>query len=1125
MLKNSIAIAGTICSVIIVLSLLCTDPLDTQSQTPSQKASVEIQPVVTKPDGKAYLTGEQVPVVVLLKYASAIDSLKIDFGDSIQNAFKIDTTTNNTIVKQLVVVYKQPGVKNIKASIKIKNTLDSKFDLKSISIGAVPMILNGKQILASPKQPCIDSSLLLLIQVIRYDTTTFGWYKNDTLMTNSTHKASDQLRFERLKKSDEGRYRCIVSNIYGADTSTFFILSFSLPQKPAILTHPQSQQSAAGSTVKFFCKATPPSVRYQWLRDGLVIGQEIMDSLILSLITLSDNNAKFKCRVSTTDTAIESNEAVLTVTELEQKPRILLHPLSTTVAKGEKAAFTVKASGTNISYQWQKNGTAIDSASSAAYETPAVTVSDNNARFRCRVSNTLGADTSNEAVLTIKIDAIEKPVIISQPVDITVTQGQEARFCLTASGKELKYLWKRNGIDISGAFDSTYAISVVTKDDNNSRFKCAVSNSAGLVDSREAVLTVEDTIVPPKIIKQPENKGILRGRTVTFTLEASGTDLSFQWQKNGIPIPEAKKASYTTPVLEKTDNMTRFKCIVSNSSGSQTSDEATLQVYYIDIKKQPVSLEVLVGQNALFSIEVESNPAAHYQWLKNGAVINGATAAQYSKQLVTLDDNTTEYACKVSLETIPFDTLSQSVKLLVKDSAIVITLHPADVGSKENETAEFSITATGSNLKYLWQKDGQNIGSNSPKLTLSAVKKGDNGKRIKCIVSNSTGSVNSNEALLSVYYIEILQQPKSPGTVVVGNSFSVSVDCQGNPQPRCDWRKDSISIGAALTLNVLSAKLSDAGNYQCRLYNDKGVEAYTNPIKVSVIDQAPRITQHPQNATAMVGSNVLFSVKAEGTNLKYEWIGLKNGPNSPDAQWNNVSKTDNGTAVFCRVSNSAGSVGSDTAYLTVQWSPDKISIAPTSLTITENDSLKLTATLPADKGNPLATLFYWYKNNSSIQTGNTVYKVAKAQISDSGSYFCAFTWNNQSQLAGKSNVVAVKVTEKNEPPVLKGRYYTLAINQGKDTFNAKTDFIVNDADDPNNTDNYKLVNDTIFPVGLKVTLATYDLVIENTMTAEQAKNVVIFQMRLYCIDKKGVKSNTYSQSFSALGPKPVQVPK
>ena len=68
---------------------------------------------------------------------------------------------------------------------------------------------------------------------------------------------------------------------------------------------------------------------------------------------------------------------------------------------------------------------------------------------------------------------------------------------------------------------------------------------------------------------------MVAGQTATFTVAANGTSpLSYQWQKSGKSISGAAGASYTTPATTSADNGATFTVVVSNSSGSVTSNPA-----------------------------------------------------------------------------------------------------------------------------------------------------------------------------------------------------------------------------------------------------------------------------------------------------------------------------------------------------------------------------------------------------------------------------------------------------------------------------------------------------------------------------------------------------------------------
>jgi hypothetical protein len=81
-----------------------------------------------------------------------------------------------------------------------------------------------------------------------------------------------------------------------------------------------------------------------------------------------------------------------------------------------------------------------------------------------------------------------------------------------------------------------------------------------------------------------------------------------------------------------------------------------------------------------------------------------------------------------------------------------IARQPVAVKTRAGGKASFQISANGSDLSYAWKRDGKKIArsSDSPKLFLSPVGKGENGDRISVIVSNDFGEAASKDAKLEV---------------------------------------------------------------------------------------------------------------------------------------------------------------------------------------------------------------------------------------------------------------------------------------------------------------------------------------------------------------------------------------
>jgi parallel beta-helix repeat protein len=83
-------------------------------------------------------------------------------------------------------------------------------------------------------------------------------------------------------------------------------------------------------------------------------------------------------------------------------PSISGQPVGQTVGIGQRALFTVAASGSApLSYAWSENGVAIPGATGASFVTAAVSASDSDSVFTVTVRNKLGTSTSSPASLIV----------------------------------------------------------------------------------------------------------------------------------------------------------------------------------------------------------------------------------------------------------------------------------------------------------------------------------------------------------------------------------------------------------------------------------------------------------------------------------------------------------------------------------------------------------------------------------------------------------------------------------------------------------------------------------------------------------------------------------------------------
>ncbi|MBN1980295.1 MAG: immunoglobulin domain-containing protein, partial [Chitinivibrionales bacterium] len=434
----------------IFLSLTCTDPLDPapNNEVVPSKVTVELEIPSINNKGQRYKVGDQVKVTVKVTYPKYVEQLTVTLGEPENPMNSIEepivSESSSPYKRDILITYSSAGEKNIVATVKLKEnpSVKTKEASDQITIGLQPFI-EGRLIKCSPSQISAGLPCTLSVNVTEYGTMTYLWEKDKSILSGIHEK---KLVITAATSTDVGNYRFIASNAWGGDTSTIFQLKITSNPKPSITLEPQDNELTVGKTALFTCKAAPSGVVYQWYRNGTLIDAANESAYFIQAVSLQDHNSKFKCKASNAEGFIESREAVLKVFSTDQEPQIVSHPQNVTVSVGEKAVFSIQATGTNLICQWQKNGTDVIGANKSTFEILQVTETDNNAKIRCKISNAINSQVSNEALLTVKaIDPQLKPQITAEPRDLEVNEGTEALFSVTATGKELKYQWKRNG--------------------------------------------------------------------------------------------------------------------------------------------------------------------------------------------------------------------------------------------------------------------------------------------------------------------------------------------------------------------------------------------------------------------------------------------------------------------------------------------------------------------------------------------------------------------------------------------------------------------------------------------------------------------------------------------------------
>src|SRR5262249_13623720 len=146
-------------------------------------------------------------------------------------------------------------------------------------------------------------------------------------------------------------------------------------------------------------------------------------------------------------------------------------------------------------------------------------------------------------------------------------------------------------------------------------------------------------------------------------------------------------------------------------------------------------------------------------------------------------------------------------------------------------TASFMVVAQSPTaLTYQWKHAGTNLtesahftGVTSATLTISNCGTNDAGSYV-CVLSNSSGKVNTPSAQLTVVVAPLVTTQPTPVVTTVGLPVTFSAVALGQAPLTYTWLKDGSPVTGqnSSTLSIAAALVSDSGKYQLAVTNSAG---------------------------------------------------------------------------------------------------------------------------------------------------------------------------------------------------------------------------------------------------------------------------------------------------------------
>ncbi len=406
----------------------------------------------------------------------------------------------------------------------------------------------------------------------RQNVNTFGFVNIGNTATQTGANTASLTISNFLIANAGDQYRVIVSNgVNPAATSD--VATVTIGDLP-VITSASSATFRATEASSFTVTATgTPTPVYlisgqpSWLSidttTGVLSGTPPADAVgTIPLTVFADNGGS------------ASQAFTLTITPANVAPSVTTQPAAIAVNPGQSATFSVAVAGTGpFSYQWRRNASPITGASGSSYSVANAQLG-NAGSYSVTITNSAGSIVSYSADLIVN----SIPGFTSQPRTQTALAGSVVTMSVGATGgTSFTYQWRKNGVAIAGATNSTLTLTGVTGADSGV-YDVVVTNALGNSTSSIAQLNVVTVPTAPTITASPATRTALAGTPTTFSVAASGAPApGYQWRKNGSNIAGANAASLTLSSVQAGD-AANYDVVVTNSVGSVTSASAGLQV-------------------------------------------------------------------------------------------------------------------------------------------------------------------------------------------------------------------------------------------------------------------------------------------------------------------------------------------------------------------------------------------------------------------------------------------------------------------------------------------------------------------------------------------------------------------
>jgi Ig-like domain CHU_C associated len=711
----------------------------------------------------------------------------------------------------------------------------------------------------------------------------YAWYKGPA--ESPTAVAGDSPSIS-VSVPSTTRFWVVVSGACGNSvTSAAGILSV----RPVINTPPAAQRVTKGTAATFSVAASGTYLTYQWYYSPSTPISGATAATFTTPALTSD--VSVWVRVRSENAYVDTTPVTATVCQ----PKAISVSQPSNVS-GSNVTLSVVSPDGNETYTWYR-GTSGDTSVSLGTGTSKLVAPDATTGYWFRSSGYGCTADSSTVTVTVCV-----PRISTQPSGTMINPGGTHRLSVSAVGTApLSYQWYAGGSPISGATQSYYDASPGT----DTSYTVRVASGAGASCYVDSASTTVQVCKLPSITAQPASVNTSQGASVSLSVGAAGTDLTYQWYERTAAGTNVAVTGATSSTSTITANGTRNywvrvtgRCGAVDSSLMKVSVPPTLPAGF--------TVYVRSGTSATFTLNATGNERS-YQWYQGSTPQPNGTGDTFTTPPLTAD---TSYWVRVYSGNAYADGGYYQAK--VCNARGISVYQPSNVSGA---SVTLSAATTAADETYSWYDAAGTLLSNGTQITMYPA-----GTTTYTLRTTRGSCYADSTVTVTVCVPRITTQPAG-SMINAGQTATVSVAAQGSAPLSYQWYSGSTPISGATGATYSWVPQNDT-SLRVRVSSPQGGGCYVDSDTVLVrVCKAPAITQQPSSAVIYSTDTVTLSVAASGTDLTYQWYESTTGANVllNGATSSSFTIQPGSTRIFwVLISGRCGQVGSNAVTLSVR---------------------------------------------------------------------------------------------------------------------------------------------------------------------------------------------------------------